>query len=215
MILGIFELIKWILIIGVPVIVIIGILGFCGVFGSVPNKTADAVNDQTVLLTDSDVKKSLSYMDKELASQYRKAIKGGQTEFRVGKGLVEQWNKQKSVDAVFSDINKDTKRLIKENKVWSDEFSNSMGSRSEAVALEKSGELMAAIEIYEECVQSGISSKKMNILNYAYDIDRLAILYRKTKQKEKEIDFLSDMIKKHPRYEEVHKWEERLSKLEK
>lgn len=57
---------------------------------------------------------------KELASQYRKAIKGGQTEFRVGKGLVEQWNKQKSVDAVFSDINKDTKRLIKENKVWSD-----------------------------------------------------------------------------------------------
>lgn len=58
-----------------------------------------------------------------------------------------------------------------------------MGSRSEAVALEKSGELMAAIEIYEECVQSGISSKKMNILNYAYDIDRLAILYRENKAK--------------------------------
>lgn len=122
--------------------------------------------------------------------------------------------RKNKVDEYMHEMEKDLKRLQLENSEWADDFSSAMGSRSDASKLEKSGDLHGAIAMYELCVKEGINSKKMNIYNYAHDIERLYILYRKTKQKDKEISFLKEMIQTHPTFREVPKWKERLIKLE-
>ncbi|MBR8721311.1 hypothetical protein IX307_002512 [Bacteroides pyogenes] len=92
-------------------------------------------------------------------------------------------------------------------------FQSSLDGRNKATALEKSGDLYAAISAYEECVQEGKSNSSLTIYNYAHDVDRLAILYRKTKQKDKEITLLTDMIKLNPKFNGIDKWKERLNRL--
>ncbi len=113
----------------------------------------------------------------------------------------------------FDHIEKDLIRLRKENEEWSKEHTLSTNGRKKGKALEREGRLLEAIEVYEECVKQGIESKRIHIYNYAHDIERLFVLYRKTKQKDKEIVFLQDMIKKHPKYNNLHQWQERLDKL--
>ena len=112
-------------------------------------------------------------------------------------------------------LKKETEKLRNENEEWTKVFNKAMENRSRAVKLEKEGDLIAAINIYEQCVKEGIENDRLKLHNYAFDINRLAILYRKTKQKEKEISFLKEMITLHSKTREADKWRERLSKLEK
>lgn len=98
------------------------------------------------------------------------------------------------------------------DKDWEREFSSLSEDRDKASKLEKEGDLFGAIVEYEQCLNKCMSSSKFNICNFAYDINRLAILYRKTKQIDKEIDLLTEMINQFNDYEDVVKWEIRLCK---
>lgn len=112
-------------------------------------------------------------------------------------------------------LKKETEKLRKESEEWTKVFNKAMENRSQAVRLEKEGDLIAAIDIYEQCVKEGIENVRLKLHNYAFDINRLVILYRKTKQKGKEISFLKEMITLHSKTREADKWRERLLKLEK
>lgn len=49
----------------------------------------------TLKLSSHEIRAYLPYMDSKLASMYRKAILDGQYSFSVGKGLIEQWEKNR------------------------------------------------------------------------------------------------------------------------
>lgn len=117
-----------------------------------------------------------------------------------------------SVDDLVNQWRRETAELQAENRAWEKEFSSLMGDRAKASRLEKEGKLFEAISEYEQCVEEGISSPRFRIYNYAHDIDRLAILYRKTKQIDKEIAFLERMIVLHTNYPDAYKWKARLTK---
>lgn len=102
--------------------------------------------------------------------------------------------------------------MQKEGKEWSRQNQIVSSGRLSGMELEKSGDLYNAIEAYKESIEEGIRQPKTTIYNYAHSIDRLAILYRKTKQIDEEIELLASMIKKHPKYEDKSKWKERLEK---
>ncbi|AVM53353.1 hypothetical protein JN06_01391 [Bacteroides zoogleoformans] len=116
------------------------------------------------------------------------------------------------VRVLKSEIDRMEKEL-KNDVSFGQSFQSSLDGRNKATALEKSGDLYAAISAYEECVQEGKSNSSLTIYNYAHDVDRLAILYRKTKQKDKEITLLTDMIKLNPKFNGIDKWKERLNRL--
>lgn len=117
-----------------------------------------------------------------------------------------------SVDDLVNQWRRETAELQAESKAWEKEFSSLMGDRAKASRLEKEGKFFEAISEYEQCVEDGISSPRFRIYNYTHDIDRLSILYRKTKQIDKEVAFLERMIALHPEYSDIHKWKDRLSK---
>lgn len=120
-----------------------------------------------------------------------------------------------SVDDLVDQWRRETVELQVEGEEWGKEFSSLMGNRAKASKLEKEGKLFEAITEYEQCVEDGISSPRFSIYNYAHDIDRLAIIYRKTKQIDKEVTFLARMIAIHPEYADKQKWKERLEKAKK
>mgnify|MGYP003258682349 CR=1 FL=1 len=120
-----------------------------------------------------------------------------------------------SVDDLVDQWRRETAELQAESKAWEKEFSSLMGDRAKASKFEKEGQLFEAISEYEQCVEEGISSPRFRIYNYAHDIDRLAILYRKTKQIDKEVSFLARMITLHPDYTDKRKWKDRLEKANK
>lgn len=123
--------------------------------------------------------------------------------------------KNNSVDDLVNQWRREIAELQAESKAWEKEFSSLMGDRAKASRLEKEGELFEAISEYEQCVEEGISSPRFRIYNYAHDIGRLVILYRKTKQIDKEVAFLERMINLHTDYSEAYKWKDRLEKAKK
>lgn len=194
------------------------ILGMCGAFGD-PNTLQSNANmqKQTRRLTANQIKAYMPNMDKAMANTYRKAIKNGQTSFNVGRGLILQWEgkgESGDLDAYFDNLECETKRMQKEGKKWSRQNQIVSSGRLSGMELEKSGDLDGAIDAYKESIEEGIRQPKTTIYNYAHSIDRLAVLYRKTKQIDEEIELLATMIKKHPKYEGKSKWKERLEKAQ-
>lgn len=190
------------------------ILGICGVWGS-PNNDKSNIQKQTRKLTANQIKAYMPSMDKAMANAYSKAIKNGQKSFNVGKGLILKWEEKgkiESFDSYFDNLERETKKMQKEGEEWSRQNQIVSSGRLFGMELEKSGDLYNAIEAYKESIEEGIRQPKTTIYNYAHSIDRLAILYRKTKQIDEEIELLASMIKKHPKYEGKSKWKERLEK---
>jgi len=60
----------------------------------------------------------------------------------------------------------------------------------------------------------GESSSKLNISNYVHDIERVIVIYSKTKEYELLIPFLKSVIEKYSINNEANKWQIRLAKLE-
>lgn len=107
----------------------------------------------------------------------------------------------------------ETEILQTENSQWEEEFSRTISSREKALQAEKEGRMLEALEIYLDTINKDENSNKLTIYNYAFDIDRVIVLYGKTKQKEKLKVFLEDKIAKHPKYNKANEWIVRLSKL--
>jgi tetratricopeptide (TPR) repeat protein len=108
---------------------------------------------------------------------------------------------------------KDLERLQSENKIWEKDFNAIISLRQNALQLEKEKKLEEAIEAYLSSIRIGEDSVKLNINNYAHDIDRLIVLYSKTKQTEILNEFLNDKISKYPNFNGAKNWIVRLSKL--
>jgi len=113
----------------------------------------------------------------------------------------------------YDQIKKETEILQSENKKWEKEFNNTISSREKALQLEKEGKFTEALDVYLQSIEIDEKSNKLTIYNYAFDIDRVIILYGKTKQKEKLKAFLEDKVNKHKNYNRVNEWMVRLSKL--
>lgn len=81
---------MWILIIiGIVILVLLVLLAGNNTSLSTTN------NSYTQTLTATDIREYYPYMDNKLAMQYRDAIMKGKYSFKVGKGLIEQWNRRK------------------------------------------------------------------------------------------------------------------------
>ena len=123
-------------------------------------------------------------------------------------------NKQIEARQEYDRIKRETEILQAENKQWENEFSGKILSREKALQLEKEGKLFDALELYLDSIDKDENSNKLTIYNYAFDIDRVIVLYGKTKQKEKLKAFLEDKVAKHANYNKINEWIVRLSKLD-
>jgi hypothetical protein len=101
-----------------------------------------------------------------------------------------------------------------ENKEWSRQHSILMEHQNNGMNCEKAEDISNAIQSYEQCVQNGESFSMMKINNYLYSIERLAILYRKTKQYDKEVAIIKFALKHELHANDRVKLQNRLSKAE-
>lgn len=113
----------------------------------------------------------------------------------------------------YDQIVQDLEILQSENKKWNKEFNRTISNREKALHLEKEGKIIEALTVYLQSIDVNEKNNKLTIYNYAFDIDRVIILYGKTKQKEKLKEFLEDKICKYKNYSKVNEWMVRLSKL--
>lgn len=113
-------------------------------------------------------------------------------------------------------IEADTKRIQKENQEWDREFKKVISTRSKAKQYEQNDKLDLAIKTYLENITYCQSSGRMNKINtFAHDIERVIILYGKTKQTENLIDFLKINIEKYNNFDKAENWKKKLEKLTK
>jgi tetratricopeptide (TPR) repeat protein len=113
----------------------------------------------------------------------------------------------------YQKLKNETDRLRTENELWQTDFNKVLDFRNKATKLEKSGKLSMAIDSYLNAMDFGEKSTKLSINNYSHDIERIIILYGKTKETENLISFLQKVISTYPEYRDVKKWAVRLSKL--
>lgn len=120
-----------------------------------------------------------------------------------------------SIDNInsFADLKRETDRLRKENDAWQKEFNHIIKLREKATKLDKNGKYLEAIETFRESIDYGENSNRLNISNYVHDIERVMILYGKTKQIDKQINFIESIINNYPTYPDIDKWRIRLSKI--
>jgi tetratricopeptide (TPR) repeat protein len=123
--------------------------------------------------------------------------------------------KHKSQDLIndYDKFKKDLEALQAHNDAWSKEFHDLGSLRDKARQYEKEQRFIEAITIYLNSIERGEQSKLLNIYNYAHDIERVIILYGKTKQKELLIQFLEEKIKMYPDFCDIKEWAVRLTKL--
>ncbi len=128
---------------------------------------------------------------------------------------ISQENKDfaKAMRYDFEQTKKEVEKLQAENASWQKEFYTIIDFRTKASSREKEGKLQEAIEEYAKSVLFGEASLRLNLNNYAHDIDRLIVLYNKTKQKSVLADFLEQLISKYPDYRDAQKWAVRLSSI--
>lgn len=113
----------------------------------------------------------------------------------------------------YDDLRIKTEALRSENKAWQKEFTNIMDLREKGKMLEKDNRLDEAISIYLKSIELGEISKKLNISNYGFDINRVIVLYGKTNQKDLLREFLEMNISKYSDSNSINDWSIRLSKL--
>ena len=115
----------------------------------------------------------------------------------------------------YSELKQKTQELKAQNKKWEIDSKRMISLRNRASELEKKKQLNKAIEVYLESIKFGEEeTNRLHIYNYAHDIDRVIILYSKTKQLDLLEKFLKRNIAKYPEYKKLEKWQERLTKLE-
>lgn len=119
----------------------------------------------------------------------------------------------KAIRDDFEHTKMQVERIQADNATWIKEFNTIKNYTALAFSLERDGKLYEAIEVYLKSVQFGEASLWLNSNNYAHDIDRLIVLYNKTKQNPILTDFLEHLILKYPDYRGAQKWAVRLSSI--
>ncbi|MET3127543.1 tetratricopeptide (TPR) repeat protein [Arcicella rosea] len=126
-------------------------------------------------------------------------------------------NKVNSATTVYklhnNKFDEELEELKQKNKAWEESFKHIITLREKAKQFEQTQQYQKAIEIYLESIDFGKKSDILNFANYGHDIERVIILYSKTKQVEKEIEFLNNVIYTYPNSQDLGLWRVRLSKL--
>lgn len=119
------------------------------------------------------------------------------------------------IDPFISKIDKKLEQLEAENHEWNKRHQYYQELIFRAKSFEKNKKYFEAIALYEEALNFAKNDPYFIIHNYAHCIDRLAINYRKTKQKEKEIELLTKALEDNKDWNSstYDKWNERLAKL--
>ncbi|MHA6248822.1 hypothetical protein ACXYMU_12845 [Pontibacter sp. CAU 1760] len=113
----------------------------------------------------------------------------------------------------YKQLRREIEILQEQNRQWEKEFNCTTSARREALQLEKEGKLFEALAIYLNSIDKYENSNQLTIYNYAFDIDRVIVLYGKTKQQEKLKAFLEEKVSKHANYNKANAWVVRLSKI--
>ena len=113
----------------------------------------------------------------------------------------------------YESLKMETERLQTENNAWQIDFNKIIALRQKAKELEQQNETEEAISVYLQSIAFGEFSLKLNICNYAHDINRVIILYSKIKEHETLKRFLQDKINLYPDFQDAKNWAVRLSKL--
>lgn len=119
----------------------------------------------------------------------------------------------KSMREDYEATKKEVEKLQSENAAWQKDFNILLNFRTTTSSFEKEGKLQEAINDYSKSVSFGETNQRLNLNNYVHDIERLIVLYNKTKQKDTLINFLKQLIVKYPNYRDAQKWAVRLSSL--
>lgn len=116
----------------------------------------------------------------------------------------------------INEIESETIAIREKNKQFNEAFNHLIYLRTKAKSFEDNNEIKRAIIYYEKAVLfAKNNSNNLRINNYAHDINRLVILYRKTGQREKEIELLTQALENNIDWNNstYDKWNERLAKL--
>ncbi len=136
-------------------------------------------------------------------------------EKQTSKSVDEKLDEAKNLEEVSKILKEGTKELVEQNKIWQQNFDKLNSFRSKARELEKNGILPETIEFYKKAVNYGEECETLNYVNYGHDIQRLIILYSKTKSLDKLSDLLNHCIDVYSDRKEVEDWKKRLDKLKK
>ncbi|KKL28819.1 hypothetical protein LCGC14_2371330 [marine sediment metagenome] len=116
----------------------------------------------------------------------------------------------------YSELKQKTQELKTQNKKWEEDSRKLISFRNKGSELEKKKQFQEAIKVYLESIKFGEEeTNRLHIYTYSHNIERVIILYSKTKQFDLLKEFLKKYIEKYPEYNKIGKWYERLSKLEK
>lgn len=101
-----------------------------------------------------------------------------------------------------------------ENKIWEEQFNELRKLNNNGVSYEKVGDLENAILSYRNAVEFGRSASKLNWCNYAASVLRLAILLRKKKRFDEELEIIKVALQENLSIQDRDYWEKRLKKAE-
>ena len=101
-----------------------------------------------------------------------------------------------------------------ENEIWDWQYLELRKFCDDGASCEKNGDIDNAISAYVKAVNYGRSASKLNWCNYAVVAWRLAILYRKKKCYDKEIETIKQALKENLSEKDRETWKNRLQKAE-
>ncbi|MBT0810471.1 hypothetical protein KIH41_04170 [Litoribacter ruber] len=99
------------------------------------------------------------------------------------------------------------------NEAWSKDFEILQTWRKKGQESEKSQDYLAAIEFYKICIQHGKGSDFLTLANYVHDINRIIILYTKTRQISPLTQLLESLLLDYPKSLHVAEWQIRLKTI--
>jgi tetratricopeptide (TPR) repeat protein len=136
--------------------------------------------------------------------------------FGSNKSKTSEENKLKAQqeDEEYETLKAQVDKINEEHASWEKEFSILRSLTEKARMLEKEGNLDEAENFYLQAIEFGEKNDKFGLNNYYYDINRLIIIYSKTKQTEKLRNFLEENIAKYSGSNDVKEWFVRLSKVD-
>jgi tetratricopeptide (TPR) repeat protein len=116
------------------------------------------------------------------------------------------------IEDQLNDLKEKLNKIRQQNLLWQRNFNYLFELKHNGEIYEKNGNMIEAIKAYNHAFEFG--KNNFNFNNYASIVERLFILYRKTKNYQEEIDMLnfalSQTIHKNVRI----KYEQRLKKAE-
>jgi len=103
--------------------------------------------------------------------------------------------------------------IQEKNRELDRHFQRVYQARQSALQLEKEEKYNEALQVYLSSLIISESDELINILSYAFDIDRAIVLLSKSNQTERLIAFLEEKIEIHASFPDADKWRIRLAKL--